>query len=143
MGYTSKHTRLLIGLGASSISDTWTSYAQNVKKVEEYKKLVNQNQFPIFRGHELTVKDLILRKHITNLMCKLHTDWSRPEDYTLSLEEGKNKLKELVDDKLISINGNQIEILPSGRPFVRNVCMAIDERLWKNNPESQIFSKVI
>ncbi len=143
MGYTPKHTKLLIGLGASSISDTWTSYGQNVKKIKEYKELVDQNQFPVFKGHQLSDKDLILRKHITNLMCKLHTDWSKPEDYTLSLEESKNKLTELVDDKLISINEKQIEILASGRPFVRNVCMAIDERLWKNNPESQIFSKVI
>jgi oxygen-independent coproporphyrinogen-3 oxidase len=32
MGYTDMHTRLLIGLGASAISDSWDGYVQNEKK---------------------------------------------------------------------------------------------------------------
>ena len=34
MGYTSGKTQLMVGLGMSSISDSWYSFAQNVKTVE-------------------------------------------------------------------------------------------------------------
>ena len=36
MGYTSSKTHLMIGLGVSSIGDTWYSFAQNEKKIEDY-----------------------------------------------------------------------------------------------------------
>jgi len=54
MGYTASKTKLMIGLGASSISDSWYGFAQNVKSVEEYQHLVESNIIPIFRGHILT-----------------------------------------------------------------------------------------
>lgn len=49
MGYTSDKTRLLIGLGVSSISDSWTAFAQNVKSVEGYLEKVNAGELPVFR----------------------------------------------------------------------------------------------
>ena len=45
--------------------------AQNEKSVEAYTERVNQGIIPIFRGHLLTSEDLIIRKHILNLMCNL------------------------------------------------------------------------
>jgi oxygen-independent coproporphyrinogen-3 oxidase len=33
MGYTSSKTQLMIGLGVSSISDSWYGFAQNVKTI--------------------------------------------------------------------------------------------------------------
>ncbi|HQW21941.1 MAG TPA: oxygen-independent coproporphyrinogen III oxidase, partial [Bacteroidia bacterium] len=53
MGYTSGRNQLLIGLGVSSISDSWTAFAQNVKTIEQYYKLLEENSFPIFKGHLL------------------------------------------------------------------------------------------
>ena len=75
MGYTNNHTQLLIGLGVSSISDSLYAYAQNVKVVEEYLDLVNKGELPVFKGHILTYEDLIIRKHILNIMCKGQTKW--------------------------------------------------------------------
>ncbi|MEO8760911.1 MAG: oxygen-independent coproporphyrinogen III oxidase, partial [Bacteroidia bacterium] len=64
MGYTHNSTQLMIGLGVSSISDTWYAFAQNVKTVEKYLAKVNASEFPLFRGHVLSKEDLIMRKHI-------------------------------------------------------------------------------
>ncbi|MEP4946661.1 MAG: oxygen-independent coproporphyrinogen III oxidase, partial [Flavobacteriaceae bacterium] len=75
MGYTPSKTKLMIGLGASSISDSWYGFAQNVKGVEEYENLVSNGILPIFRGHILTEEDQIIRKHILNLMCQFETNW--------------------------------------------------------------------
>src|SRR5665213_448567 len=73
MGYTHNYTQLMIGLGVSSISDTWFSYMQNVKKVEDYQALIAKGTFPIFKGHLLNEEDLVLRKHISNIMCRFET----------------------------------------------------------------------
>ena len=55
MGYTTSTSKLLIGLGASSISDAWGAYAQNEKKISEYKERVNAGRLPIFKGHFFNV----------------------------------------------------------------------------------------
>ena len=75
MGYTDSKTQLMIGLGASSISDSWYSFAQNVKSIEEYQHLVAHDIIPIYRGHLLSAEDLIIRRHILNLMCRMETSW--------------------------------------------------------------------
>ncbi len=47
MGYSSSKTQLMIGLGVSSISDSWYSFAQNVKNLEDYYQLLEWDKLPI------------------------------------------------------------------------------------------------
>jgi oxygen-independent coproporphyrinogen-3 oxidase len=143
MGYTTSNSELMIGLGVSSISDSWDCFAQNVKKVEEYHKLIGENKIPIFRGHILNDEDLIIRKHILNLMCMLETSWENPELQTQSVYESIERLAEMEKDRLLEIYPYQLKITGKGRAFVRNICMAFDERLWKNMPATQIFSQTV
>ena len=63
----------MIGLGVSSISNSWYSFAQNVKNLEDYYQILEWNKLPVFRRHLLTDKYLIIRKHILNLMCQFET----------------------------------------------------------------------
>ena len=73
MGYTASKTQLMIGLGISSISDSWYGFAQNVKSTKEYYEILEQNKIPVYRGHILNQEDLIIRKHILNLMAAAST----------------------------------------------------------------------
>jgi oxygen-independent coproporphyrinogen-3 oxidase len=75
MGYSASKTKLMIGLGVSSISDSWYSFAQNEKNLEDYYQLLEWDKLPIYRGHLLTSEDLIIRHHILNLMCQFKTSW--------------------------------------------------------------------
>lgn len=143
MGYSTTSTRLLIGLGASSISDTWTAFGQNIKSVEAYMKRVNEGHLPIYRGHLLTAEDLMIRQHILNLMCRSRTSWSLDDAKTEVLQLAKKRLKELTKDKIVHVDKNSIEVSEDGKPFLRNVCMAIDARMWNSKPESKIFSNTI
>lgn len=143
MGYTPGHTTRLIGLGVSAISDLWNCFGQNVKKVEEYKKLVSEGVIPVFRGHFLTEEDLVLRKHILNLMCRLYTSWSHKKEQTSALFEGLARMKEMADDGLVEIGSEYLKITEKGRPFLRNVCMALDARMWEKTDDQAQFSKVI
>jgi len=142
MGYTAGKTELMIGLGMSSISDSWYAFAQNEKDIDDYTKKVNLGIIPIFRGHLLTSKDLIIRKHILNLMCNLETEWNVGLDAQVK-SEIIQRLKAIIDDGLIEISENKITVKEEGRMFVRNICMAFDLRLIENKPDTRIFSMTI
>jgi len=142
MGYTAGKTQLMIGLGMSSISDSWYAFAQNEKSVEAYTEKVNRGILPIFRGHLLTDTDLVIRKHILNLMCNLETKWATGiNDQTKN--EILDRLQQIIDDDLIEVSNDQIIVKEEGRMFVRNICMAFDLRLIENKPETRIFSMTI
>lgn len=142
MGYTAGKTELMIGLGMSSISDSWYAFAQNEKTIEDYTEKVNKGIIPIFRGHLLTKKDLIIRKHILNIMCNLETEWNEGLDAQI-IAEIIERLSEIIEDGLIQVSENKIVVNEAGRMFVRNICMAFDLRLIENKPETRIFSMTI
>jgi oxygen-independent coproporphyrinogen-3 oxidase len=143
MGYSSSKTQLMIGLGVSSISDSWYSFAQNAKNLEEYYQLLESDKLPIFRGHLLTSEDLIIRKHILNLMCQFETSWEDKSSYLDEIPEILIQLKEIEKDGLILIQKNGIQVTDAGKPFIRNICMAFDLRLKRKAPETQLFSMTI
>lgn len=143
MGYTASKTQAMIGLGVSAISDSWYSFAQNVKTVETYQQLIEENTIPVFRGHILNEEDLIIRNHILNLMCKLKTTWNKKNGWFDELPDCLISLQEMEQDGLIIIEKNELSITEKGRPFVRNVCMAFDLLLKRKQPHHQLFSMTI
>ena len=70
MGYTTSHTKMMVGLGVSAIGDSWYGFAQNVKSIEDYYQILEWDKLPLIKGHILTDEDLIIRRHIQNLMCR-------------------------------------------------------------------------
>ncbi len=143
MGYTAGKTKLMIGLGMSSISDSWYSFAQNVKTVEEYQELVNKGEIPLLRGHLLSEEDLIIREHILNIMCHFETSWTEERLRFPELQECLDRLAEMEKDGLVEISENGLSLPEHARPFVRNICMAFDLRLIRNKPSTRIFSMTI
>lgn len=143
MGYSSSKTQVMIGLGVSSISDSWYSFAQNVKSIEEYYQVLDTNKLPVYRGHLLSNEDLIIRKHILNLMCQFETSWENPENYVREIAEILIQLEEMEKDDLLVINKNKILVTEKGKPYVRNICMAFDLRLKRKAPETALFSMTI
>lgn len=140
MGYTEQASRVLIGLGVSAISDCWTAFAQNVKTVEAYLNAVHSGELPVVKGHLLTGSDLVIRQHILNIMCKSYTSWKEATMYNEIFEEGRARLDELAQDGLIVLGQDDLQVTELGQRFLRNICMALDARLWIAKPETQLFS---
>ena len=143
MGYSSSKTQLMIGLGVSSISDSWYSFAQNEKNIEDYYQLLEWNKLPVVKGHFLANEDLIIRKHILNLMCQFETSWNNTSAYFEELPDVIIQLQEMQDDGLLTVENKTIRIHEKGKPFIRNICMAFDLRLKRKIPENQLFSMTI
>jgi len=139
MGYTDRPSQLLIGLGVSAISDGVEAYAQNVKNTEEYKQLINQGTLALQRGHLLTDEDLLIREQIQAIMCTHKLDI---REYPLS-ENTRKRLAPLIKDAMVKLNAHELEVTTLGRSFLRNICMAFDERYAQGKKDETLFSKAI
>jgi len=140
MGYTDRYTPLLIGLGVSSISDSWTAFAQNVKTVEEYKALVGKGELPVFKGHVLSDADLRVRKYILDVMCLGKTVLEPSGAQAAGI---LHRLTPLLEDGLAEWDGTHVQVTPIGLSFLRNICMAFDERLNEKQYAQPLFSKAV
>jgi oxygen-independent coproporphyrinogen-3 oxidase len=137
MGYTDQYTQLSIALGVSSISDSLYAFAQNTKQLSVYLKQVNDGGFPLMKGHVLTETDLANRREITNLMCRGYTKMNKTDLQLIK------RLATLEQDKLVEFDYNELKVTTLGKAFLRNICMAFDQRLLHSEPTDQIFSKAV
>jgi oxygen-independent coproporphyrinogen-3 oxidase len=143
MGYTHQHTQLLIGLGVSAIGDSWYAFAQNVKTVEEYLKLTTAGILPVVKGHSLSPDDLVIRRHILNIMCKGRTSWEGGPPQNAAFTEGLERLEALAEDGLVELRQDGLEVTAGGKPFLRNICRCLDARLWADKRAAHLFSMAV
>lgn len=138
MGYTTRTTDMLLGLGVSAISDSWDCFHQNEKIVKKYQKRIREDRFATLRGHKLDGEDLIQR----SLILQLSTTGKVivPEQI---LQDVRLYLASMEDDTLIRWEGNLLSLTEKGWPFLRNVCTGLDLRLRRKSPESRVFSRSI
>ncbi|MDX2279696.1 MAG: oxygen-independent coproporphyrinogen III oxidase [Saprospiraceae bacterium] len=140
MGYTTTRSRLMIGLGASAISDTWDAFAQNEKNIADYQRVVQEGRLPVFRGHFLDTEDQLLRMHILNLMTRFETRWTEEHP---ALSAALLRLEPLLADGLVEIEPMGVKVSDAGRAFLRNICMAFDTHYWQKQPEGRLFSQAV
>jgi coproporphyrinogen III oxidase-like Fe-S oxidoreductase len=138
MGYTSRRSEVLLGLGVSAISETPTCFHQNEKVLNVYGQRLGKNELPTHRGHILTAEDSAAREQILKLMTVFETELEEGQ-----LSDVKTTLAPLLDDALVEIDGRKLSITDLGRPYLRNVCMALDRRLRAKAPQTKIFSQAL
>lgn len=132
MGYTTSTSKISIGLGVSSISDFYMGYRQNVKTIEEYYEILDQERFSVVKGIDLIPENLIHRRHILDITCNLETHVSERVFSEIDAEYF-NTLRE---DGLIEMNENILSVTETGRPFIRNIAALFD-------PSYQFFEENI
>lgn len=143
MGYTVCKTDLLIGLGTSAISDAKYGYMQNEKVVEKYKERISNNTLAIFKSHQMSDKDLIIRQYILQLLCQGKFDFNEEFVNLLSME-AKTEFITMVKEELITISQRKLVVTEIGKAFIRNIAMVIDLKLRETaRPSVNLFSKAI
>lgn len=144
MGYTTANTPVTIALGCSSIGDSWDTYVQNEKKVENYQNiLLFENRLPIVKGHQLSESDQCVRRHILNLMCKGFTEWRAEGLRCNALERAVTLWDDMAADGILIRSPYRIEVTTAGKPFLRNICLPLDDHYWERKPEGATFSQAI
>ena len=143
MGYTVCNTDLLIGLGTSAISDAKYAYMQNAKVVEPYKEQVLNGNLAIFKSHDMSEDDLLIKKHILNLLCKGQLEMD-PQMLASISKEAMARLMEMEDEGLIITDNKLVVVTEKGKAFIRNIAMVFDKKLRESTRTSEnLFSKAI
>jgi oxygen-independent coproporphyrinogen III oxidase len=131
MGYTTITSKMILGLGADSISDVWYGFSQNEKNIELYQSTLIHHQLPINKGHKLSQEDIKVRQLILNLICIGEANIPYMVWEKLS-RKNLNNLKEMDKLGLIQSDLLKIKITDKGRAMVRNICSQFDLRMnWK------------
>jgi oxygen-independent coproporphyrinogen-3 oxidase len=142
MGYTSRRTNILLGLGVSAISETPTCFHQNEKALPAYQQMMEAGKLTTHRGHLLTQIDQEDREQILELMTKLEVPL-KPEQ----VADAREFLSEMIRDGLVRIEdiGGRpfLRVGEEGKAFLRNACLFFDRRLRAKTPQTRIFSKSI
>lgn len=143
MGYTTTNHKLLIGLGASSISDSWRALVQNEKVVETYQEQIESGHLPLIDGHQLTNFEKIIRRLILELMCQFETHIPNETDWPYHFLTVKHQLQDLEKDGLVELFDSTVRVTDLGKIFIRNISAAFDPFLTENKNEKPMFSQSI
>jgi oxygen-independent coproporphyrinogen-3 oxidase len=146
-GYSTQPDRDLIAFGISAIGKIGTSYAQNVKTLDEYYAKLDEGMLPVLRGVELDDDDVLRRDVIQKLMCNFDLDFAQVERaYGIRFREKfapeLDALAPLAADGLVELKPDRIEVTARGRLLVRTVAMNFDRYLREKRQGPQ-FSRVI
>ena len=136
MGYTDRRTDVLLGLGVSAISEAPECFHQNEKTLPLYEKRVSEGQVPTHRGHVLSDEDRLCREQILKFMTEGEVILEEQQ-----IKDAELYLQEMVRDQLVAFEKNKMKITTKGKPYLRNACMALDQRLRGQLPHTQVFSK--
>jgi oxygen-independent coproporphyrinogen III oxidase len=140
MGYTTAPSEILIGLGASAISDIGSAFQQNEKDIKRYQQALSDGSQPYYTGHLLTHEDQKVRKQIQSLMCNLSV-----EHIMDSLDEDQLKELDIMETEgLLELKDHCLHVKPEGKMFLRNIAAVLDLRLRrKTHTHQPMFSKSV
>ena len=128
-GYTEDTSQTLIGIGASAISRYRQGYAQNAPATSAYQAAVRAGTLATKKGHTFSAEDIPRGRIIEALMCDFAVDFSalaKELDLTASQLRGYADGIEAAFPDMVRLNGDQLKILPQGRPLTRMIARHFD-----------------
>jgi oxygen-independent coproporphyrinogen III oxidase len=149
-GYTTQPESDLLGFGMTSISMLQDVYVQNHKRLKDFYRAIEADEWPIERGVRLSQDDLIRRTVIMELMCEFQLSAHDLEtkyhlgfdlDFNDYFAQALPKLDALEADGLLKRWGDGIEVTPVGRLLIRNIAAVFDAYL--GDRPAEVFSKSI
>lgn len=124
-GFTEDQSDVLIGFGASAISQFPDAIIQNEKNPGNYRQIVGAHQLAGRRGLILNGEDRLRAKRIEQLLCTGRAEASCLSDDIAATAS----LRQLLERKLVVQDGNDIELTDAGRPYARIVAALFDTTL--------------
>ncbi|MEN9571006.1 MAG: hypothetical protein RL172_2237 [Bacteroidota bacterium] len=144
MGYTTQQTKMLLGLGVSSISDAGIAYAQNEKTIHDYYACLQNDILPVKKGFFLNEEDVAFKKYILDASCRGAVCFNK-KDLPLLQQYSFAGLQALQQDGLLQLSEGGITVTALGWHFIRNICRVFDLHLLRSQQQAAIplFSKAV
>ena len=148
MGYSTLAGTRVLGFGASAISSTQQSFAQNEISVDAYQQKISESGHALTKGMLLTEDDKIRREMIETLMCTCGIDLAAYQDkfsHALEIEmpDLQQNIEKLVSDGLITRTGTRIDATLKGRVLLRSIACIFDAYLPKYQAGAKVFSAAV
>lgn len=148
-GYTTKAGADLYGMGVTAISGIQNAYAQNQRELAAWERAVSERGIATMRGYWLSDDDRLRRAVIGRLLC--HTVLFKDEiarefgvDFDEYFANELHGLESAREDGLVLLELNAIRATWLGRIFIRNLAMAFDPYLEKQQLNAKpLFSKTL
>jgi oxygen-independent coproporphyrinogen-3 oxidase len=147
-GYSTKAGCDVYAFGLSAISQFQNIYAQNLKRLPDYYKRINENEAATSVGYRMTFDDHVRKETINQLMCNLEIDKRGIErKFGVLFEDyfaaDLPKLEVFVQDGLLVNAADKIKVIGSGILVIRNIAMCFDAYLAKMMKDKPVFSKTV
>lgn len=124
-GYTDDDRKVLLGLGASSISTFAEGFVQNTADAPRYVSAIRSGSLASARGYALDDEDRLRGRIIERLMCDFEVDLAglAPKaDFTKEF----SMLAPMEKEGLIAIGNGKLTVTETGRSVVRVVASTFD-----------------
>jgi oxygen-independent coproporphyrinogen-3 oxidase len=144
MGYTTLRGTDMLAFGTSAISDFQGAFAQNVKKLSQYREMIEAGLPPIERGLLLNADDRLRQYIIEELMCNgvLTFDGDRGAQVAAIAAAEHERLSPLAADGLLELHNDRIVVTQKGRMFLRNIAVVFDA--WvRDGDRKPMFSRAV
>ncbi|WP_171210191.1 MULTISPECIES: oxygen-independent coproporphyrinogen III oxidase [unclassified Ruegeria] len=129
-GYTDDQSPVLIGLGASSISQFPQGYAQNASATSAHTKAIRDGRFSTARGHVFKGQDVLRARMIEALMCDFRIDSAeilRDFDVTAGALQQMYASANAAFDGLLRVDDTGLSIPPEARALTRMIARNFDQ----------------
>ena len=147
MGYTTHAAPDQVAFGVSAIGCLGGRFVQNATRIDRYGASLDENHFPVVRGHRMSSDDQWRSLVIQHLMCNLEIrdDLTRPDfgQPLSSLLNGEMKrLDAFESEGFLLRTPRGWDVTDLGRFFVRNVAAAMDPYLRRKTQLPTFSSSV-
>jgi oxygen-independent coproporphyrinogen III oxidase len=139
-GYIDDASRVLLGLGASSISTFADGFVQNASDVPRYIRTIEAGSLASARGCRIDEDDRQRGRIIERLMCDFAVDLEAIAP-AADFHEELSMLAPLEWDGLLDVDGRKLNVTDAGRAVVRVIAAAFDR--YRRRPEAAQFSSTI
>ena len=120
-GFTDDPAPVLIGLGASAISNFPTLLAQNEKNSGRYRMLLSQDRLATALGKRRSVDDRRRGSIIEELLCR-----GRAKVDQATADAVSERLRPYLESGLAAFANGYLEIADKGLPYARSIAAAFD-----------------
>jgi oxygen-independent coproporphyrinogen-3 oxidase len=148
-GYSTRADAEVYAMGVTSISQLRNVYAQNVKDTTKYAEMLGRGLIPTRLGYRLDDDDKIRRHVIAEIMCNSRVVKARLAgefgiDFDSYFASALSALEPFVRDGLVSLRPDRIEVHDAGRLVIRNIAMAFDRYLDREEEDAKpVYSRTV
>jgi oxygen-independent coproporphyrinogen-3 oxidase len=134
-GYTDQRAREMLAFGMSAIGDVGGAFLQNARETAAYEERIATGRLATVKGLVRSAEDDLRRTVIQELMCAMRLDLDElgarlgRDDLAAHFAPEWRRLEPLAAEGLCRLSSRRVEILPTGRLFLRHFAMAFDEHL--------------